>query len=282
MKCQHCLEMSTVVNLLGSQRSLDRDISPENVRDAIRTGEWDGYTKGIAMGAVQANLVVLPADDALEFLVFCQRNPKPCPVLDVTDIGSPVPGFSAPGADLRTDLPAYRVFRDGQFSEEVNDVSHLWRDDLVGILLGCSLSTEAALLDTGVPIRALEQGVGTCDFGTTIQCNPAGMFQGPMVVSLNPMSPAQAIRATQVSTRFPVAHGAPVHIGDPASIGIDDVNQPTFGDPIRFEDGDVPVFWACGITPQLVALESGVKFMITHKPGHMFITDLSDSEISIM
>lgn len=267
---------------LPKDHPIYQETSPLRVRQLIRSGEWSFYTKGLAMGYTQANLVVLPREDAFDFLVFCQRNPKPCPVVEVTDAGSPVPTYTAPSADLRTDLPRYRVFRKGELVDEPTDILSYWRDDMVAFLLGCSLTFESALLEAGVPIRALEENIGTCDFATTIQCKPSGKFHGPMVVSMRPMTPEQAVRATQVTTRFSATHGAPVHFGDPAAIGIDDIYNPTFGAPVTIKDGEIPVFWACGITPQLVALESKVDFMITHKPGHMFITDLRDAEVAVL
>ena len=274
--------MATAADLLPSDHPIYREPLPREVRKSIREGSWDNYTKGLTMGYTQANLVVLPKEDAFEFLVFCQRNPKPCPVIEVTDVGSPEPVHTAPGADLRTDLPKYRIFRRGELVDEPTDISSYWRDDLVAFLLGCSLTFESALLAAGVPIRTLEMGIGTCDFVSSIRCVPAGKFHGPMVVSMRPMSPAQAVRATQVTTRFSATHGAPVHIGDPGAIGIEDINAPTFGAPVDFKPGEVPAFWACGITPQVVALESKVDFMITHKPGHMFITDIPDAEVAIL
>lgn len=255
---------------------------PADVRSLIRSGKWDSYTKALSMGYTQANLAILPREDAYDFLLFCQRNPKPCPVIEVLDMGTTEPVFSAPGADLRTDLPRYRVFRNGELTDEPIDILEYWRDDLVAFLLGCSMTFEGALLDAGVPIRAIEQGVGTCDFVTSIECRPAGKFHGPMVVSMRPMTPKQAVRATQVTTRFSATHGAPVHIGDPAAIGITDIQNPTFGAGVDIYEGEVPVFWACGITPQTVALASKVEFMITHKPGHMFVTDLRDAEVAIL
>lgn len=255
---------------------------PQDVRAMIRSGQWNSYTKAMSLGYTQANLAVLPKADAYDFLLFCQRNPKPCPVIEVTEIGSAEPLYSAPGADLRTDLPRYRVFRNGELVDEPTDIREYWRDDLVAFLLGCSMTFEGALLEAGVPIRAIEQGVGTCDFVTSIECRPAGKFHGPMVVSMRPMTPAQAVRATQVTTRFSATHGAPVHIGDPEAIGIQDIHNPTFGAGVDIYEGEVPVFWACGITPQTVALASNVEFMITHKPGHMFITDLRDAEVAVL
>ena len=273
---------TSISETIPTGHPLYEEKSPIGVRRVIRTGEWNTYTKGLAMGYTQANLVILPEKDAFEFLVFCQRNPKPCPVIEVTDVGSPETPYSAPGADLTTDLPRYRVFRDGIIIDEPTDVRKYWRDDLVAFLLGCSLTFEAALLDAGVPIRTLEMGIGTCDFVTSIRCRPSGKFHGPMVVSMRPMTPEQAVRATQVTTRFSATHGAPVHLGNPAAIGIDDINNPTFGSAVEIKDGEIPVFWACGITPQTVAMESKPEFMITHKPGHMFITDLRDAEVAIL
>jgi uncharacterized protein YcsI (UPF0317 family) len=272
----------TATHTLPKDHPIYRETSPQRVRAMIRSGEWDFYTKGLVMGYAQANLVILPKEDALEFLVFCQRNPKPCPVIEVTDVGNPEPVYCAPGADLRTDLPRYRVFRRGELVDEPTDVKKYWRGDLVAFLIGCSLTFEGALLDAGVPIRALEENVGTCDFISSIRCRPSGKFHGPMVVSMRPMTPEQAVRATQVTTRFSATHGAPVHIGDPAAIGIEDIYSPDFGAGVTIKEGEVPVFWACGITPQVVALESKPEFMITHKPGHMFITDLRDAQVAVL
>ena len=273
---------ATVTELLPKGHPIYDEESPREVRRQIRSGEWDNYTKGLAMGYTQANLVILPREDAFEFLVFCQRNPKPCPVIEVTEVGSPEPRYSAPGADLRTDLPRYRVFRKGELVDEPADVVSYWRDDLVAFLIGCSLTFEAALLEAGVPIRTIEMGIGTCDYVTSLRCTPSGKFSGPTVVSLRPMTPEQAVRATQVTTRFAATHGAPIHVGDPATIGIEDINRPTYGSPVEFKEGEVPVFWACGITPQVVAAESRTEFMITHKPGHMFITDLRDTDVALL
>jgi len=231
------------------------------------------------MGYVQANLVVVPRDLAFDFLLFCQRNPKPCPLLDVTEAGNPEPCLVAPGADLRTDLPRYRVYRDGEVVDEPTDLARWWRDDLVGFLLGCSFTFESALLQAGVPVRHLEQGCNVPMYRTSIACRPAGVFHGPMVVSMRPLTPAQAVTATRVCGRFPRAHGVPVHFGDPEAIGIRDLSKPDFGDPVEMRSGEVPVFWACGVTPQAVAMQSRPPFLITHKPGHMFVTDLRDTDL---
>jgi uncharacterized protein YcsI (UPF0317 family) len=250
-----------------------------DVRRAARTGELTGPTPGLALGYVQANLVIVPRDLAFDFLLFCQRNPKPCPLLEVTDVGSPEPRAVAPGADLRTDLPRYRVYRDGELVDEPTDLSRYWRDDLVGFLIGCSFTFENALIQAGVPVRHIEQGVNVPMYRTNIACRSAGAFHGNMVVSMRPLTPAQAVAATRICGRFPLAHGAPVHFGDPAAIGVRDATRPDYGDPVEIRAGEVPVFWACGVTPQAVAVSSRPPFLITHKPGHMFVTDLRDSDL---
>ncbi len=249
------------------------------VRRRARLGEVTGPTPGMALGYVQANLVIVPRDLAFDFLLFCQRNPKPCPLLDVTEPGLPEPRLVAPSADLRTDLPCYRVIRQGQLVEEPHALGAWWRDDLVGFLLGCSFTFENALLQAGVPVRHIEAGCNVPMYRTSITCQPAGVFHGPMVVSMRPMTPAQAIRAVEVCARFPRAHGVPIHLGDPAAIGILDLGRPDFGDPVELRAGEVPVFWACGVTPQAVAQEVRPPLLITHKPGCMFVTDLRDADL---
>jgi uncharacterized protein YcsI (UPF0317 family) len=251
-------------------------------RAAIRSGEWTGPTAGLAPGRVQANLVVLPEEDSHDFLRFCVRNPRPCPVLAVCDPGSPAPGEIAADADVRTDVPRYRVHRDGELVDEVEDLDALWRDDLVAFLLGCSFTFERALLAAGLPVRHIEEGVNVSMYRTSLQCRPAGRFSGPLVVSMRPLAPGDVPRAVQVTSRFPTAHGAPVHVGDPAAIGVEDLDAPDYGDPVTVRDGEVPVFWACGVTPQAVAAASRPALMITHAPGHMFVTDLRDDEIAVL
>jgi uncharacterized protein YcsI (UPF0317 family) len=256
-----------------------RHATGAEVRRLARLGELTGPTPGLALGFVQANLVVVPRDLAFDFLLFCQRNPKPCPLLDVTEPGSAEPRFVAPGADLRDDLPCYRVYRHGELVDEPTSLRPWWRDDLVGFLLGCSFTFEGALLQAGVPVRHVEAGCNVPMYRTTVACRPAGVFHGPLVVSMRPLTPAQAVRAVQVCSRFPRAHGAPVHLGDPAALGIRDLDRPDFGDPVEVRPGEVPVFWACGVTPQAVAMEVRLPLLITHKPGHMFVTDLHDTDL---
>jgi uncharacterized protein YcsI (UPF0317 family) len=256
-----------------------KPLTGADVRRLARSGELTGSTAGLALGHVQANLVVVPRDLAFDFLLFCQRNPKPCPLLDVTEPGSPEPRLVAPGADLREDLPRYRVYQHGELVDEPVNLRRWWRDDLVGFLLGCSFTFENALLQARVPLRHLERGCGVPMYRTNIACRPAGIFRGPMVVSMRPLTPVQAVAATRVCARFPRAHGVPVHFGDPVAIGIRDVTHPDFGDAVPIHAGEVPVFWACGVTPQAVAMEARPPFLITHKPGHMFVTDLRDTDL---
>ena len=247
---------------------------PATVRAAIRAGDWTTQTAGLAPGYKQANLVILPREQAYDFLLFCVRNPKPCPIIDVTDAGSPVPAQAAPDADLRTDLPRYRVYEHGELVEEPTDIRHRWRDDMVAFLLGCSFTFEHALVAEGIPLRHLECGDGVPMYVTNRACVPAGAFSGPLVVSMRPIRAEQVERASAISARYARAHGAPVHAGDPAALGIADLTTPVWGDPTEIRPGEVPVFWACGVTPQAVALQSKPPLVITHSPGHMFVTDV--------
>ena len=255
---------------------------PSEVRALIRTGEIDAQTSGMCTRYAQANMAVLPKDLAFDFLLFTQRNKKPCPVLDVTEVGSPVPKLVAPTADLRHDIPRYRIYRYGELTDEVTDVEKYWRDDLVAFLLGCSFSFEGPMLEAGLEVRHITDKHNVPMYNTNIECIPAGVFHGPMVVSMRPMKPADAIRAVQITTRMPFVHGAPVHIGDPEAIGIKDIDRPDFGERSEIKPGEVPVFWACGVTPQAVAMAVKPEFMITHAPGFMFITDVLNAELSIM
>lgn len=244
-----------------------------DIRAQARSGLLAGPTCGLAPDYLQANLVVVPEDLAFDFLRFCQRNPKPCPILDVTEPGSWEPRQVAPGADVRTDVPRYRVYRRGALAEEPTDISRLWRKDLVAFLLGCSFSFEAAMQRAGLPVRHLEQRCNVPMFRTNLPCTPVGPFRGPLVVTMRPLTPSQAIEAVVITSRYPQAHGAPVHFGDPGAIGISDLTQPDFGDVVTVRAGEVPVFWACGVTPQAVLMEAKPEFAITHSPGCMFVTD---------
>ncbi len=255
---------------------------PADIRRMIRSGEYDGVTSGLANGHVQANLAVLPRDLAFDFLLFCQRNPQPCPLLEVIEPGSVEPSITAPGADIRTDVPAYRIYENGELTGEHLSVADFWREDLVSFLLGCSFSFEAAMSDCGIPLRHQEAESNVPMFITDIPTRPAGMFSGPMVVSMRPIPRVLIVRAVQVTSRFPDTHGAPVHIGDPAAIGIRDIYAPEFGEPVEIKPGETPVFWACGVTPQAVALNCKPSLMITHSPGKMFITDKRDSDYAVL
>lgn len=256
--------------------------NPQEIRAAIRKGELKRTTAGLAPDYVQANLAVLPKEQAYDFLLFCQRNPQSCPLLEVTDVGSAEPKIVAPGADLRTDIVSYRIYEQGRLVDEVNDATRYWRDDLVAFLLGCSFTFEQAMVQAGVRLWHLEHEKAVAMWRTNIQCQPAGAFHGPMVVSMRPIRPGDLAKAVTASARFPGAHGAPVHIGDPTRIGIEDIHKPHYGDPQEFEPGDIPVFWACGVTPQAVALESKPPFMITHSPGNMFVTDTLNSALAAL
>ena len=257
------------------------EISPKELRQRIRNREWTTPTSGAAKGYLQANLVMLPREEAFNFLLFCVRNPKPCPILDVLEPGQTEPAI-APGADLRTDLPRYCIFENGQLKEEVEDVTTVFTDQMVCFLLGCSFSFENAMLAAGLPIRNVEEGKNVSMYVTDIDCEPAGPFSSSLVVSMRPMTPSQAVRAVQVTTRFHLTHGAPVHIGSAEEIGIKDLNRPQFGDPVTIRDGEKPVFWACGVTSQLAATSASLPLVITHAPGHMFVSDLRDEDLTLL
>lgn len=253
--------------------------SPLDVRLACRSGSWTDVTAGLCGPFAQANLAILPADWAFDFLRFCQANPKPCPILEVTDAGNPLLQHTAPGADLRTDLPLYRVYRHGELTDELVDLKKLWQDDFVSFLIGCSFSFEAELLAAGIPVRHIELGSNVPMYRTNIACRSAGRFAGQMVVSMRPMSPRQAIEAVEITSRLHAVHGSPVHLGDPSLIGIEDLAKPDYGDGVPVYQGEIPVFWACGVTPQAAALASKPPLMITHAPGHMLVTDIRNEEL---
>lgn len=247
------------------------------LRAAIRAGKHTGPTAGLAPGFAQANVVILPAADAADFAEFCRLNPRPCPLLEQLEPGNPEPRLSAPGADLRTDVPRYRVFRSGNAEpHEPTDIRDLWRDDLVGFLLGCSFTFETALMAAGLPVRHIDQNRNVPMYRTNVACAPAGRFVGPLVVSMRPYRPEQIERVCEITASYPTMHGAPVYVGDPAAIGIGDLLRPDFGDAVTIEPGEVPVFWACGVTPQLALAAARPELAITHSPGCMFVTDLRD------
>jgi uncharacterized protein YcsI (UPF0317 family) len=250
--------------------------TPLEVRQAIRHGRWSGATVGMARGHVQANLAIVPQRHAFDFLRFCLLNPKPCPLIEVLDAGDPRPRSCAADADVRTDLSKYRVFRDGKLVEEVPNLMRHWRDDHVAFLMGCSLSFDQAMLDAGIPLRHLDGSSGRIPvYRSSIACKPAGMLRGNMMVSMRPI-PRRLLMATIETTgRHPIAHGSPVHVGDPADIGIADLRETYSNPPVPVQDDEIPVFWGCGVTPQSVAMDSGIPEMITHATGHMFLTDLT-------
>ncbi|MDJ0775149.1 MAG: putative hydro-lyase [Mastigocoleus sp. MO_167.B18] len=253
---------------------------PSEIRQLCRCGKLDTPTPGLGLGFVQANLVVLPYTLAFEFLLFCQRNPKACPILDVTEIGDPEPKIIAPEADIRTDLPRYKIFRHGNFIEETTDIRKFWRNDLVAFLIGCSFSFENAMLNSGLSVRHLEEKKNVPMYKTNIQCISTQTFSSPLVVSMRPLSADKVVRAVEVTSRYYKAHGSPVHIGNPDAIGIEDLAKPDHGDTVTINDGEVPVFWACGVTTQTAILQAKPELAITHSPGHMFVSDLKDESLT--
>lgn len=251
----------------------------ELIRRDIRSGRITGQTSGMAPGYAQGNLVVLPLAWAEDFLTFCLANPKPCPLLAVGKAGDPsLPGVGS-DIDIRSDIPSYRVYRDGQFAEELSDCGHLWREDFVSFLIGCSFSFEWALMDAGIGVRHIEIGSNVPMYKTNIACTPAGPYKGQIVVSMRPMSPADAIRAIEITSQMPQVHGAPVHFGDPSLIGVSDIAKPDYGESVPVREGEIPVFWACGVTPQVALMDAKPPIAITHSPGYMLITDIRDEDL---
>jgi uncharacterized protein YcsI (UPF0317 family) len=246
---------------------------PGELRLACRSGRFGQPTSGHAPGRIQANLMIVPQEHAFDFLLFCQRNPKPCPLIEVLSPGVRMPAC-APGADIATDVPGYRVYRHGELVEERGEIAGLWQEDFVSFLIGCSFSFESAVIEAGVPLRHVEQGRNVAMYRTGVACVPAGRFAGEMVVSMRPVKSRDVARVVEVSGRFPQAHGTPVHVGQPQALGIADLAKPDYGDAVEVRDDEVPVFWACGVTPQWVAQRSRLPLCITHAPGMMFVTDL--------
>ncbi len=256
-------------------------LTPKEARALIRKGEWQKSTASLALGYAQANLVILPDRHAFDFLLFCQRNPKPCPLLEVLEPGKYITEFLAPGADITTDLPLYNIYRNGRLNATMQNVEDLWQEDFVTFLLGCSHSFEEALLKMKIPIRHIEEDKTVPMYITNIPCKPAGIFGGTMVVSMRPVPENLVVKAVQVTSRYAAVHGGPVHIGNPAKIGIKDIQRPDFGDSVTIKNGEIPVFWACGVTPQVAVMKAKPEICITHAPGHMFISDMLNEELSL-
>lgn len=254
---------------------------PHLARRKIRRGEYTGHTAGIASDYVQGNLCILPKDLAAEFAAFCQRNPKPCPIIGMGSPGDP--HLTDLGdIDIRTDVPCYRVFMDGELVDEPHDIRHLWRDDLVAFVIGCSFSFEQPLLAEGIRLQHVARDTTVPMYRSNVDCVPAGRFKGKMVMSMRPMTPADAIRAIQITSRFPAVHGAPVHLGMPEAIGIADIMKPDWGDPPEIRKGEIPVFWGCGVTPQVAVEQAKPAICITHKPGAMLITDELNTKLAAL
>ncbi len=249
-------------------------MSPSELRGRCRDGSYAGPTSGHAPGHVQANMAILPAADAEEFRAFCAANPKPCPLLEVLEAGTAEPLEIAPGADVRTDLPRYRVFRDGVPAGETRDITDIWRDDLVTFLIGCSFIAEDALMSAGLMLPHIEETGTVPMYRTSLATTPVGRSSGPTVVSMRPFTPADADRAEDITRHYPMAHGAPIHRGDPAALGIADLARPDYGERVTMAADHIPVFWACGVTPQEAILNAKPAFAITHAPGYMFVGDM--------
>src|SRR3954469_7404182 len=253
---------------------------PRGGRRAIRSRRHTGNTAGLAPGYVQGNVCILPREYAADFLAFCNANPKPCPLLAMSAPGDPRLPVLGEDLDIRSDVPAYRIFRNGRQEGDVTDLRDLWRDDLVTFVLGCSFSFEEALMQAGLRLRYVDEGTNVPMYRTNVDTVPAGPFRGKLVVSMRPFTPAEAIRAVEITSRYPRVHGSPVHLGRPDLIGISDLNKPWAGDPTEVRADELPVFWACGITPQSVVLDAKPSFCITHAPGHMLVTDLENSALA--
>lgn len=254
--------------------------NPQKVRAMIRKGQWQKPTAGLAPGYAQANLVILPQRYAFDFLLFCQRNPKPCPVLEVLEPGQFTTNVLSSGADVRTDLPLYNVYRKGKLQKVIPAIKELWQKDFVTFLIGCSFSFEEALIRGRVPVRHIEEGRNVPMYITNIPCNTAGIFKGTLVVSMRPMPADKIAQAVRITSRYSSVHGGPVHIGDPAKIGIRDIKRPDFGEAVTIRKGETTLFWACGVTPQVAVMNARPDICITHAPGHMFITDVLNEELA--
>ncbi len=256
------------------------ELSPRELRLRIRRGEWEKPTPGLAMGYAQANVVILPVRYAFDFFLFCHRNPKPCPVLEVLEPGRYEIDSFASGADIRTDVPRYNVFRHGNLKDTRKDIQELWQDDFVTFFLGCSFTFEEALIKTHIPVRHIEEGKNVPMYITNIPCKDGGIFRGPLIVTMRPIPHEKVTRAVQITSRYPFVHGAPVHIGSPEEIGIKDMSGPDFGEAVEIKQGETPVFWACGVTPQAALVDAKPDICITHTPGHMFVSDMLNEELA--
>lgn len=253
---------------------------PQEVRKMIRRSEIKRPTAGMCRGYAQGNLVILPKDLAYDFLLFAHRNRKACPILEVTDLGDREFRQVAMGSDIAKDIPKYRIYKKGKLMGEYLDIEAFWREDFVSFLLGCSFTFESALIEAGIEVRHIQAGSNVPMYITNIECRPAGVFSGPTVVSMRPIPYNKIVQAVQITSKYPSVHGAPIHIGNPSNIGIKDIHSPDFGDPVEIKRNEVPVFWACGVTPQAVAMKIKPEMIITHSPGHMFITDVKNHELA--
>ncbi len=254
-------------------------IAPKDFRGAVRQRKWTKPTAGVCPGYAQGNLVILPKEAALEFMIFAQRNPKACPVIDVLEAGA-IEATSGKGSDIRRDIPGYRVYEKGKGYREVDSIEALWREDFVSFILGCSFTFESELIKQGIPMKHIDLGKNVSMYQTNIPCKAAGSLSGEMVVSMRPIKSHQIPKAVEISARYPAVHGSPVHIGNPEAIGIKDLSRPDYGEAVPIEDDEIPVFWPCGVTPQWVLQHSGVDFFITHTPGHMFVTDIKNEDLA--
>jgi uncharacterized protein YcsI (UPF0317 family) len=253
-----------------------RRASADAVRDAIRNGAYRGHTAGLAAGRLQCNLVILPERHAVDFMRFCQRNPKPCPLVGVSETGDPMMHTLGCDIDIRTDIPGYNIYRGGVLAEQAADIREIWQGDMVAFALGCSFTFERALIQADIPLRHIERNQTVPMYRTTVQTERAGPFGGGLVVSMRPLRDEDVEKARRISRRYPLAHGAPVHVGCPGAIGIDDIGKPDWGDASEILRGETPVFWACGVTPQNAVTAAGLPLCITHTPGHMLITDIDE------
>ena len=255
-------------------------MTPLQLRHKVRSGEFRLPTAGYCGDFAQANLVILPQSQADAFLLFCQRNQRACPLLAVGEPGQWNVGRLGEDMDLRSDIPGYNIYRGGQLAEQTHALHGVWRDDLVVFAIGCSFSFEQMLMDAGIRLRHIEQRRNVAMYRTNIRNHGAGPFGGEMVVSMRPMKAADAIRAIQITSRYPAVHGAPVHLGDPAWIGIQDIARPDYGDPVEIMPDELPVFWACGVTPQEAIRQARLPLAITHQPGYMLVTDIRNASLA--